>query len=73
MISLTKTSNKPHRRATEEFIPPTYKLENVSGRRGIELYPSVDILFIPLQSLPEKAVLLFTSLTYIFYIMAILS
>lgn len=35
MISLTKISNKPHRGVTEEFIPPTYKLENVLGRRGI--------------------------------------
>lgn len=66
MISLTKTSNIPHRGATEKFIPPTYKLENVSGRTGIEFYSSVDILVIPLQSLYEKAVLLFTSLTYIF-------
>lgn len=48
MISLTETLNKPHRGATEEFIPPTYKMENVSGRRGIEFYSSVDILFIPL-------------------------
>lgn len=47
MISLTKTSNKPHRRATEEFIPLTYKLKNVSGRRGIVMSQCRHFIYSP--------------------------